>query len=99
MYRRRCPGVAWPAAERLGWSASVEQLDARGVGPQLSAAQIAEADWILVVSRGFVDLARFAGKRLFQARPAQEATADALAFLQRAEREATPYVAPVPAAC
>jgi PTS system fructose-specific IIC component len=45
--------------------------DAEHPERQLSAAQIAEADWVLVVSTGPVDLARFVGKRLYQSTPAQ----------------------------
>lgn len=76
------------AAERLGWSVCVEQRDPQHPERQLSKEQIAAADWVLVVSAQPLDLARFVGKRLLQARPA-EALADPSAFLQRAAQEAT----------
>ncbi|NNN26844.1 PTS fructose-like transporter subunit IIB [Pseudomonas nitroreducens] len=75
------------AAERLGWSVCVEQRDPQHPERQLSEGQIAAADWVLVVSAQPLDLSRFAGKRLVQARPA-EALADPAGFLQRAAAEA-----------
>lgn len=75
------------AAERLGWSVCVEQHDPQHPERQLSAAQIEAADWVLVVSAQPLDLSRFIGKRLRQARPA-EALADPATFLQRAAQEA-----------
>jgi len=87
------------AAERLGWSVCVEQLDSQHPEQQLSAGQIAAADWVLVVSVQPLELSRFVGKRLLQVRPA-EALADPAAFLQRAaqaaeiwQADATPSVA------
>jgi PTS system fructose-specific IIC component len=61
--------------------------DAEHPERQLSAAQIAEADWVLVVSTGPVDLARFVGKRLYQSTPAQ-ALADREGFLDEAAANA-----------
>ncbi|WP_371233312.1 PTS fructose-like transporter subunit IIB [Pseudomonas sp. QE6] len=75
------------AAERLGWSVCVEQHDPQHPEHRLSAVQIAAADWVLVVSAQPLDLSRFVGKRLLQARPA-EALADPAAFLQRAAQDA-----------
>jgi PTS system fructose-specific IIC component len=75
------------AAERLGWSVCVEQCDPQRPERQLSEGQIAAADWVLVVSVQPLDLSRFAGKRLVQARPA-EALAEPAGFLQRAAEEA-----------
>ncbi|WP_152220545.1 PTS fructose-like transporter subunit IIB [Pseudomonas sp. SCB32] len=75
------------AAERLGWSVCVEQRDPQHPERQLSEAQIAAADWVLVVSAQPLDLSRFVGKRLLQIRPA-EALADPAAFLQRAVQDA-----------
>ncbi|WP_430293282.1 PTS fructose-like transporter subunit IIB [Pseudomonas sp. B1-22] len=75
------------AAERLGWSVCVEQRDPQHPERQLSEAQIAAADWVLVVSAQPLDLSRFIGKRLLQARPA-EALADPATFLQRAAQDA-----------
>lgn len=68
-------------------------------GEPLSAEAVADADWVLVVKTGPLDLARFAGKRLYLATPA-EALHEPQAFLQRAEREAqvrAEQAAPVPA--
>lgn len=75
------------AAERLGWSVCVEQCNPQHPERQLSEGQIAAADWVLVVSVQPLDLSRFAGKRLVQARPA-EALAEPAVFLQRAAEEA-----------
>lgn len=88
------------AAGRLGWSVCVEQRDPQHPERQLSEGQIAAADWVLVVSAQPLDLSRFAGKRLVQARPA-EALADPAGFLQRAAAEAPVWqpgeASPVPA--
>ncbi|WP_236232166.1 PTS fructose-like transporter subunit IIB [Pseudomonas juntendi] len=75
------------AAQRRGWSTSVEVQDAEHPERQLSATQIAEADWVLVVSTGPVDLSRFVGKRLFQSTPSQ-ALADREGFLDEAAANA-----------
>lgn len=83
------------AARRLGWTPGVEMPG----GEPLSAEAVADADWVLVVKTGPLDLARFAGKRLYLATPA-EALHEPQAFLQRAEREAqvrAEQAAPVPA--
>ena len=78
------------AAQRLGWSTSVEVHDPRQPQGQLSAAVIAAADWVLVVSSGPLDLQRFAGKRLFQSSPAQ-ALSDTQHFLCQAAEQAEVY--------
>ncbi|AZL70557.1 PTS fructose-like transporter subunit IIB [Pseudomonas oryziphila] len=75
------------AAQRRGWSTSVEVQEAEHPERRLSPAQIAEADWVLVVSTGPVDLARFTGKRLYQSTPAQ-ALADREGFLDEAAAKA-----------
>lgn len=75
------------AAQRRGWSTSVEVQDAEHPERQLTPAQIAEADWVLVVSTGPVDLARFHGKRVYQSTPAQ-ALADREGFLEEAAGKA-----------
>ncbi|MCP1624861.1 PTS fructose-like transporter subunit IIB [Pseudomonas nitroreducens] len=75
------------AAERLGWSVCVEQSDPQHPERRLSDGQIAAADWVLVVSTQPLELSRFAGKRLVQARPA-EALAEPASFLQRAQEAA-----------
>ena len=85
------------AAQRMGWSTSVEVTDPRNPVQVLSAEQVAEADWILVVNTGEVDLSRFVGKRLFQDSPAH-ALQDVDAFLQRAAEQAQEYVAPAASA-
>ncbi|WP_313201979.1 PTS fructose-like transporter subunit IIB [Pseudomonas sp.] len=75
------------AAQRRGWSTSVEVQDAEHPERQLTPAQIAEADWVLVVSTGPVELARFTGKRVYQSTPAQ-ALADREGFLEEAAGKA-----------
>ena len=85
-----CSRLLQAAAERLGWQTRVEVHDARAIGSPLSEAQIAAADWVLVVKTGELSLARFAGKRLFQASPA-EALADPQRFLREAAERAQPY--------
>ncbi|MNJ08233.1 PTS system fructose-specific EIIBC component [compost metagenome] len=78
------------AAQRLGWSTSVEVHDPQQPQRQLSEAVIAAADWVLVVSTGPLDLQRFAGKRLFQSTPAK-ALVDAQHFLSDAAEKAEVY--------
>jgi len=85
-----CSRLLQAAAERLGWQTCVEVHDARAIGSPLSEAQIAAADWVLVVKTGELPLSRFAGKRLFQATPA-EALADPQRFLREAAERAQPY--------
>ena len=90
------------AAQRQGWSTSVEIHDPRQPEKQLSPGDIEAADWVLVVNTGALDLARFAGKRLYQATPAQ-ALQDADGFLRSAaalatEHTATSAAAPSPSA-
>ena len=75
------------AAQQRGWSTSVEVQDAEHPERRLSPTQIAEADWVLVVSTGPVDLARFVGKRVHQSTPAQ-ALADRGSFLDEAAAKA-----------
>lgn len=85
-----CSRLLQAAAERLGWQTRVEVHDVRAIGSPLSEAQIAAADWVLVVKTGELPLARFAGKRLFQASPA-EALADPQRFLRDAAERAQTY--------
>lgn len=54
-----CSRLLQAAAERLGWQTRVEVHDARAIGSPLSEAQIAAADWVLVVKTGELPLARF----------------------------------------
>ena len=84
-------------AQRLGWSTSVEIHDPAHPERVLSPNAIAEADWVLVVNTGSLDLRRFAGKRLFQSTPAT-ALQDAEAFVRRAADEAQVYVVPAESA-
>ena len=76
------------AASRLGWQAEVETLGSGQSTSSLSDAQISAAELIVAVYTGPLPLARFHGKRVLRATPA-EALADPAAFLQRAERDAT----------
>ena len=78
------------AAQRLGWSTSVEVHDPARPERQLSAAVIADADWVLVVSTGPLDLQRFVGKRLLRSTPAQ-ALRDVDNFLREGEQNAQPF--------
>ena len=82
-----CARLLDAAAQRLGWSTSVEVVDPQHPESQLSAATLEAADWILVVRSGALDLNRFAGKRLFLATPS-EALRDSEAFLLRGAVEA-----------
>ncbi|SUD41627.1 PTS system fructose subfamily transporter subunit IIC [Ectopseudomonas mendocina] len=85
-----CSRLLQAAAERLGWQTRVEVHDARAIGAPLSEAEIAAADWVLVVKTGELSLSRFVGKRLLQATPA-EALADPQRFLQDAAERAQPH--------
>lgn len=87
-----CSRLLQAAAERLGWKAKVEVHDARAIGAPLSEADIAAADWVLVVKTGDLPLSRFVGKRLMQSTPA-EALADPQRFLREAAERAEPYQA------
>lgn len=78
------------AAQRLGWSTCVEVADPHKPQRCLSAQDIEQADLIVAVYTGFLDLSRFAGKRLCQAAPAQ-ALQDAEGFLKRAAEQAQPF--------
>ncbi|NQC84493.1 hypothetical protein DZ910_033210, partial [Pseudomonas aeruginosa] len=68
------------AAERLGWETCVEANAGSRPEGELSAEQIAEADWVLLVGVEPLAAARFVGKPVYRARPA-EALADPRAFL------------------
>lgn len=80
------------AAQRQGWATSVEVHDPRDPQKQLSAQDIASADWVLVVNTGPLDLTRFSGKRLYQATPSR-ALQDIDGFMRSANELAKPYVA------
>lgn len=92
-----CARLLDAAAQRQGWSTSVEVHDPKHPERQLSAATIDEAEWVLLVSSTPLDMQRFIGKRVFQSTPAQ-ALQDVEAVLQRGVEEAEVYVAPAPTA-
>lgn len=92
-----CARLLDAAAQRQGWSTSVEVHDPKHPERQLSAATIDEAEWVLLVSSTPLDMQRFIGKRVFQSTPAQ-ALQDVEAVLQRGVQEAEVYVAAAPSA-
>ena len=90
-----CARLLDAAAQRQGWSTSVEVHDPKHPERQLSAATIDEAEWVLLVSSTPLDMQRFIGKRVFQSTPAQ-ALQDVEAVLLRGVQEAQVYIAPAP---
>jgi len=82
------------AAQRQGWSTSVEVHDPRHPQKQLSATDIEAADWVLVVNTGPLDLQRFSGKRLYQSTPSR-ALQDVDSFVLSASELASVYTASV----
>ncbi|WP_460140297.1 PTS fructose-like transporter subunit IIB [Pseudomonas sp. S2_E01] len=88
-----CARLLDAAAQRQGWSTSVEVMDAAHPERQLSAATIEAAEWVLLVTSAPVDLSRFVGKRVFQSTPAQ-ALQDVEAVLRRGAQEAQVCVVP-----
>ncbi|WP_040261721.1 PTS fructose-like transporter subunit IIB [Pseudomonas massiliensis] len=78
------------AAQRRGWSTCVEIHDPQHPERHLSPLNIEEADYVVVVATGPVELERLRGKRLFQSTPA-EALGNVDAFLDRALDQARPY--------
>ena len=87
-----CARLLDAAAQRQGWSTSVEVVDPAHPERELSAATIEAAEWVLLVTTGAVDMSRFVGKRVFQIAPAQ-ALQDVDAVLRRGAEEAEVYVA------
>lgn len=87
-----CARLLDAAAQRQGWSTSVEVVDVQRPERQLSQATLDDAEWVLLVSSTPVDMQRFVGKRVFQSTPAQ-ALADVDAVLRRGAQEAQVYVA------
>lgn len=87
-----CARLLDAAAQRQGWSTSVEVHDAQHPERQLSAATLDAAEWVLVVSTGPFDMQRFVGKRVFQSTPSQ-ALQDVETLLRRGAEEAAVYVA------
>lgn len=88
-----CARLLDAAAQRQGWSTSVEVHDPKHPERQLSKATIDEAEWVLVVSSTPLAMQRFIGKRVFQSSPAQ-ALQDVEAVLLRGVNEAQVYTAP-----
>lgn len=82
-----CARLLDAAAQRQGWSTSVEVHDAAHPERQLSAATLEAAEWVLLVASGPVDLSRFVGKRVFRSTPAL-ALQDVDAVLRRGAVEA-----------
>lgn len=87
-----CARLLDAAAQRQGWSTSIEVVDPAHPERELSAATIEAAEWVLLVTTGAVDMSRFVGKRVFQIAPAQ-ALQDVEAVLRRGAEEAEVYVA------
>ncbi|WP_248767518.1 PTS fructose-like transporter subunit IIB [Pseudomonas sp. MWU12-2345] len=88
-----CARLLDAAAQRQGWSTSVEVHDSQHPERQLSAATVDAAEWVLLVSSVPVEMSRFVGKRVFQSTPAQ-ALQDVEAVLRRGAEEAQVFVAP-----
>ena len=88
-----CARLLDAAAQRQGWSTSVEVHDPKHPERQLSAQTIDEAEWVLIVSSTPLNMQRFIGKRVFQSTPAQ-ALQDVEAVLRRGVEEAQVYVEP-----
>ena len=88
-----CARLLDAAAQRQGWSTSVEVNDVAHPERQLSAATIEAAEWVLLVTSTPVDMSRFVGKRVFQSTPAH-ALQDVEAVLRLGAEEAEVYVAP-----
>ena len=87
-------GLLEKASAELGWSAVVECHNQLSEPRLLTSAEIAAAD-LVVVAGADVDLARFHGKRLYQA-AVTAALPDSKQFLQTAEQAAVPYTHQVP---
>jgi PTS system fructose-specific IIC component len=87
-----CARLLDAAAQRQGWSTSVEVIDVQRPERQLSQATLDAAEWVLLVSSTPLDMQRFVGKRVYQSTPAQ-ALQDVEAVLRRGAEEAQVYVA------
>ncbi|CAI8954373.1 fructose-specific PTS multiphosphoryl transfer protein FruA [Pseudomonas chlororaphis] len=92
-----CARLLDAAAQRQGWSTSVEVHDEAHPERQLSAATLEAAEWVLVVSTGPLDMSRFVGKRVFQSSPSV-ALQDVDGVLRRGAEEAQVYAAAAAAA-
>lgn len=82
-------GVLEKACAELGWSAVIECQNTLKAPHLLTGAEIAAAE-LVIVAGDKVDLARFDGKRLYQA-AVTAAIPDAKQFLQTAAQAAVPY--------
>ena len=80
-------------AKALGHSARVETQGSVGSQNALTAAEIAAADVVIIAADTNVDLARFAGKRVFMS-GTKPAIGDGKALVVRALAEATVHAAP-----
>lgn len=87
-----CARLLDAAAQRQGWSTSVEVHDTAHPESQLSAATLEAAEWVLLVASGPMDMSRFVGKRLFRSTPAQ-ALQDVDSVLRRGAEEAEVFLA------
>jgi len=88
-----CARLLDAAAQRQGWSTSVEVHDDAHPERQLSAATLEAAEWVLLVSTGPVDMSRFVGKRVYRSAPSA-ALQDVDGVLRRGAEEAQVYEAP-----
>jgi len=80
------------AAKSLGHAIRVETQGSVGAQDTLSADEIAAADLVVIAADTQVDLARFAGKRLYKS-GTKAAINDGEALLRRAAAEAQPHEA------
>lgn len=87
-------GLLEKASAELGWSAVVECHNQLSEPQVLTQEEIAAAD-LVVVAGADIDLARFHGKRLYQA-AVTAALPDSKQFLQTAEQAAVPYTYQAP---
>ena len=87
-------GLLEKASAELGWSAVVECHNQLSEPRVLTQEEIAAAD-LVVVAGADIDLARFHGKRLYQA-AVTAALPDSKQFLQTAEQAAVPYTHQAP---
>jgi PTS system fructose-specific IIC component len=81
-------GLLEKAATTLGWQAVVECHSQLEPVQLATAEQIAAAELVVIAGKNDVDLARFIGKKVYQAE-VTAAIPDAQAFLQTAAAEAT----------
>ncbi|TWA88741.1 PTS system D-fructose-specific IIB component (F1P-forming) (Frc family) /PTS system D-fructose-specific IIC component (F1P-forming) (Frc family) [Azospirillum brasilense] len=85
------------AAQALGHAVRVETQGSVGARDTLTEQEIREADVVLIAADTQVDLARFAGKRVFKS-GTKPAINDGRALVERALAEAQPHgAAPAPA--